>query len=287
MESLDPAHRCLNCGAAAPRRYCPECGQSTAPDESGAAALREVLRRSVGPQARARLTLLRLVGSPGGLTIDHMAGRRARHLRPLRLYLAVSVCVFAAAHVLDLNLVFRVIGNHGLHLLRGPHSVPDPADVWLSPIRFLLEHVHVPAVQWFGALSVDERFALLRARRSQSLSTFLLLLVPALAAALATTFGGRGVRPGRHVVFALHFQTFVLLVLLLESVLPAWAANLLSAWTVVYFLVALHRAYGLAWPGTLVRGGIALLLYLGAFFFVNVALTVALIVAAARATGAG
>ena len=90
---------CPNCNASlaglpAPR-YCPQCGQATALNAGG---WRESALDSIG---RYRRTLVALIAHPGQLTLYHIAGRRQRHVPPLRLYLLASFLFFLIGGLFD------------------------------------------------------------------------------------------------------------------------------------------------------------------------------------------
>ena len=54
-----------------------------------------------------------LLFAPGSLTLEYLAGRRARYLRPLQVYLTASVIVFAAVQLFGLGLSLRFVGDAG------------------------------------------------------------------------------------------------------------------------------------------------------------------------------
>ena len=90
----EPPSACANCGAALAGRYCSACGQKDQP-------LRQPIHRVaidtatevLGIDGRLWRTLGRLV-LPGRLTRDYLDGRRARYVRPLRLYLLATLLIF-------------------------------------------------------------------------------------------------------------------------------------------------------------------------------------------------
>ncbi len=87
---------CRNCGAAAPGRYCPACGQETALALPAAGAfLREAAGRYVALDGRLARTLFHLAFRPGFLTCEYFAGRRRRYIRPARLFLVLAIALFA------------------------------------------------------------------------------------------------------------------------------------------------------------------------------------------------
>ncbi|HSN46630.1 MAG TPA: DUF3667 domain-containing protein [Casimicrobiaceae bacterium] len=91
---------CRNCGAAAPGRYCPACGQETALELPTAGAfLREAAGRYVALDGRLARTLFHLLFRPGFLTNEYFAGRRKRYIRPARLFLVLALALFAVLRV--------------------------------------------------------------------------------------------------------------------------------------------------------------------------------------------
>jgi hypothetical protein len=92
------SERCRNCGAPLTGPYCSQCGQFDAPSDP---TLRELLAdawdalTSLDGKLAASLRLL--LTRPGALTVEYLAGRRARYLAPFRLYLICSVIYFLVA----------------------------------------------------------------------------------------------------------------------------------------------------------------------------------------------
>lgn len=95
------ATACQNCGAPLAGHYCARCGQRHEPHIHSlphfAAEAAETLTHA---DSRLWRTLSRLLASPGLLTREFMAGRRARHLPPFRLYVVVSLLYFVLIAVL-------------------------------------------------------------------------------------------------------------------------------------------------------------------------------------------
>ena len=90
-----PAAVCLNCGTPLIGRYCAACGQE---DRRVAPSLRDVLGDAweaiTNLEGRILQSLGLLFFFPGFLTQEYFAGRRARWVSPVRLYLVVSVAYF-------------------------------------------------------------------------------------------------------------------------------------------------------------------------------------------------
>lgn len=271
--------RCLNCGTPAPGRFCPDCGQETVPPAGTVFAfLRRRMAVSIARDGRLWQTLGKLLLSPGAMTADYLRGRRARYVPPFKLYLVTSVLVFGAAQWFGLNLGLQFYGTHGVPIHRSTRLTAEQADApltRLTPVRIIVDRLDTPAVRRFAALSPQDRFEFLRARRAPYASSFVLFLVPLFALALDLFYRER--RYSEHLVFGLHCQTFLLLVLLAQAKLPAVLANVLSYWTVAYLAIALKRVYGGTWSATVVRGSLILALYFAMFIAANVALVLALL----------
>ena len=107
LASLPPAlpaapagtwQRCENCGNEVTQRYCGACGQRLEPPVHSLWHFSQVATEDL-THADSRLwrTLGALLFKPGHLTAEFLAGRRARYLPPLRLYLVLSVVFFLVA----------------------------------------------------------------------------------------------------------------------------------------------------------------------------------------------
>ena len=272
---------CRNCGMPAPGKFCPECGQNTARETRTVPEfISELIAQYAGRKGRAWQTLSKLFFSPGVLTVEYLAGRRTHCLRPLQLYLIASVTVFAAVQFFGLSLDLRLYGDHGVHLLRNSRISSEDkqsAGSRLTPVQIILDHADTPAVRRFGAMSPEDRFSFLRARRGQFVSYFVLFLVPVYGLTLGMFYRNRQRRYGEHLIFSLHSHSFLLFMLLIEAKLPAIVANALSLWMIVYFTVALKRVYGGTLAETLGRGTATLAIYFAIFFTLNLLLIFALL----------
>ena len=87
--------QCQNCGAAVSGRYCAACGQRVEPPLHSLWHFTKTATEDL-THADSRLwrTLGALLFRPGYLTREFLAGRRARYLPPVRLYLVISVLFF-------------------------------------------------------------------------------------------------------------------------------------------------------------------------------------------------
>ena len=274
--SPDRVIACRNCGAPAPEKYCPECGQETARGpRTVAQSLDGLIIQYATRKGQVWQTLSKLFFAPGALTVEYIGGRRVRYLRPLQLYLIASVIVFGAVQFFGLNLGLRMYGDQGVHLLRTSRLSADQGHgfgLLLTSMQVIMDHVDSPSVRRFVGLTPEERFTFLRARRTQYVSYLVLFLVPLYALALGLFYRNRRRPYAEHLIFGLHCQSFLLLILLIEAKLPAILANVLSIWVSAYFAIALKRVYGGTWLETLGRGAGILSLYFAIFSVANLAL---------------
>jgi hypothetical protein len=90
--------RCENCGNEVTQRFCGACGQRREPPVHSLWHFSRVATEDL-THADSRLwrTLGALLFKPGRLTAEFLAGRRARYLPPVRLYLVLSVLFFLVA----------------------------------------------------------------------------------------------------------------------------------------------------------------------------------------------
>jgi len=96
---------CLNCGHHVDEYYCTHCGQPNL-------ALKEPFWHFVGHSighyfhfdSKFFQTLVPLLTQPGQITLDYLAGKRARYIHPVSLYIFVSIIYFLIVpHALEEN----------------------------------------------------------------------------------------------------------------------------------------------------------------------------------------
>jgi hypothetical protein len=101
-QNSSDSQNCRNCGAILSNQYCSVCGQRAL---VRIVSLWEVLRDLADElfflESRVWKTLGPLFFRPGLLTLDYLAGRRARYVPPVRLYIVLSVIFFVVISVTD------------------------------------------------------------------------------------------------------------------------------------------------------------------------------------------
>ena len=106
---------CLNCGADVIGKYCHNCGQENSePQESVWHLVLHFFTDITHFDGKFFSSLKDILVRPGFLSKEYMAGRRAKHLNPIRMYLFTSfiffLIFFSTVHI-DKNLVAAIIIN--------------------------------------------------------------------------------------------------------------------------------------------------------------------------------
>jgi hypothetical protein len=254
---------CPNCGRRFIGSFCPNCGQEAAePRQPILHYVRELLGSFFDLDARLWKTFGRLVARPGFLTVEWFAGRRARYVPPLRLFVFTALVFFAVIAAtgggpLRLGLISseegqvltfgRGLGELNVGTARG--SQPDETSSGFG--------------RWFetGFARVGARPDDFNAAVFAALSYVHFLLLPIFALVLKPLWRQRYYI--EHLVFVMHFQTFMLL---LGSVLIAVlaiaggsgptgriAGVLWQPGLVLYFFLAARRFYGGRWWTTAIK----------------------------------
>lgn len=223
VASATTSPACPNCGAHAPLAYCPGCGQvQDVRPPSVRAWVTQSLDDVFDVNGRLPRTLSSLVRSPGLLTSEWLAGRRARYLAPLRLYVLCSLAMFAT------GIALRFIGEQFGVGYRPQGAVAD------------------------GAYAEVAR---------QSATHALFVLVPLSAVWLSVFFRRANRVYVEHLVFTLHVHAFgflaaVAMYLMVFAPAPVrpWLQLFFQLSVLVYLLLALRRVYGRPMLQTAVKG---------------------------------
>jgi Protein of unknown function (DUF3667) len=94
-----PLTYCENCGAELNGRYCSQCGQPAIDyRRSFRHVIVDVLDSFLNWDSKVFATIALLIIGPWQLTNEFVAGKRARYLHPLRLYLLASILFFFAVN---------------------------------------------------------------------------------------------------------------------------------------------------------------------------------------------
>ncbi len=290
MEQPVQPGRCLNCGAALVGEYCSRCGQRAGREDIHFSDVAVDLAGDfVAWDSKIWRTLLPLLFRPGFLTAEYMAGRRARYVPPLRLYLIISFVLFL---VLSLSAAFGfngaisvVVDEDGqlagrgsgrvsetigldLHSDDGDEAGPAREDSDSETIRINLAGEDSPA--WLKAVeqrmeenaqSLHEAPEEFIAQILEYLPQMMFLLLPLFALLLRLCYLFSPYHYLQHLVFSLNYHSFVFLLYLIGLAAEQFdfhGDGLLFLFLLVYLPIGLWRAFGSGWAGAL---GKSLLIY--------------------------
>lgn len=269
---------CSNCGATLVGEYCHACGQKRF-DESDRRIghlLHQFIASATDLDGRSWRSVRALLFRPGLLSREYFAGRRARWISPVSLFLAVSVVYFLAPiRGGDLTLEFNQQVSPQIRALAlgADESLSDvqraaggPAhsrwtSAWIT--RRVQERDAAVRAASSGASGYgfsDYRLAY-NAKADDVSKALVILHVPVAAFVLMLLFGRRERYFAEHFVFALHYFAFWMVALEVVSQLANAAHWLPAGWQPggvvydgfmrtllpVYAVLALHRAYGVGW----------------------------------------
>ncbi len=277
---------CRNCGSSAPLNFCPQCGQETAlhPPTLGE-FVHEFVGHYVAIEGALWRTLAMLLGRPGRLTREYLAGRRRRYVLPLRLFLTASFLFFVTLKLLPSSLDQATASDIRSVSPSAPasgagSSPPGPAMEVMRPVD--CGGAGEPAC---GALEglvnhVGRRFSadplgFVKRMRGQMLGAApyaAFLLLPVFAGVVALAYRSRRMTYGEHVVFSLHLHSFWFLALLLIALLPSAVGEVIWWVMPVYAVWAMHAVYRGRWGPTLLRAGFVSVAYGVALLFSSLGL---------------
>lgn len=303
-----PSRACRNCNAPVTGEFCAACGQETALKLPTARAfLREATGRYFSLDGRMWRTLAALLFRPGFLTREYFAGRRRRYIRPARLFLVLSLALFAALRFFA-SAPLLVDSGSDVKLAEATDVKPsgepvvkfDAGEAGGDLVNLPGFTIHVDPQFNLDlrdathpvALELKKRFTHFNRlnRQEKSEQVFLgvvrygpyamFVLMPAYALLQLIAYAGRGRRypdrPSRyseHLVFAAHTHAFLFLTCVLALSIPYNPLRIvLAGWCLFYGYWATKKVYRGGWIGLFARSFVVGTAYLVLFGLVVVGL---------------
>lgn len=308
MGDIETPQACKNCKALLVGNYCHQCGQEA---NTGLRNAVRMFGEGIGEMfefdSRVRRTFFPLFFKPGYLSLEWVAGRRARYVRPVRLYLFVSIVFFIA---------FTIATDFDTAQLReqfaeAPPPATEPAEAepgagppaepvrkrrrWIDDLTIQLPFYDEAQIEelkdrldWL-ADNPDQLIDQARSLAPQMM--FVLLPLFALILKILYLFARRFY--AEHLVLALHTHSFLFLAFMFLIGLAgirSWASQQVAAawvgipagwlfvalwiWIPVYLFLAQKRFYGQGWFFTTIKYLLTGFLY---FMMVVLALLVLLV----------
>lgn len=280
---LDVSHvpagaACSNCGAALTGPYCSSCGQKTPQSDL---TVREFLHEATAEltqlDGKVPRTLKALLLQPGRLTLDFLAGRRARWLPPLRLYLICSVAYFLSDAIVE-----RITHRSERAISEAMITNPDGSTTLTPEGRREIEQSN------FGRIFGSEKIDLVVANNAQfnravdsAYPKALFLLVPIFALFTRIAWRRRLPRYPAHLYLALHLHAAWFAALALSIIVTAFFASdtilivmgaVGLAYIVGYGVVTLRRVFEDSWVKTIAKATVLAAAYALCLFAVTIGL---------------
>ncbi len=273
--SVVPGPRlCLDCGTALSGKFCAACGQK---DEPLKRSLKDLaLEFFQHPLIDTKLwrSLGQLLRRPGALTLEYLGGRRTRYVRPLKLYLTVSVLFFALfALRVPATQAFRV----QMDTEPAPGTAASKKDRPHFPIAWLDKRFERNTAALEGPEGAAAREAL--SRRIAGLAPKMVFVLLPLSAILFKLFWWKRYFV-EHLVFTLHLHTFIFAAALLTLLPWGPVLGVFFLWSAAYALLAFKRVYRMGWGVTVAKLLGVFLAYLVLFSAVMLVTTFSALLAA-------
>jgi hypothetical protein len=229
---------CENCGAPVVGRYCGNCGQRLeAPVHSLWHFTQVAAEDMTHADSRLWRTVAALLFSPGFLTREFLAGRRARYLPPVRLYLVLSLVFFLWASVAPNHQMMRIsVSDRGtpgasMEALCKPGEAREQCAqrvcdnrAYRGPMRgFVVTTAHQVCVRTVLDGGKSEREAFLH-----NVPRAMFLFLPLLAAVMMLMYWQPRHYYVEHLLLFVHNHAFVFLLLVLAGLASAALTGLAS-----------------------------------------------------------
>lgn len=197
--AVEPA-ACPECGEPIPERFCTYCGEKRveARDYSLRHFLAEALNVVANLESPIPRSFFALLSRPGLLTSAYLAGRRKRYLKPLQLFVLCNVIFFFAQPLTGFNTLTTPLN---IHMNAMPYRQRAQ-----RMVRAELERRQMPLDDY------RVRFDAVIQNQAKSLVIVMALMF---AFVLLPLYWRRRFLV-EHLVFAIHFYSFFLLLLLAQ-----------------------------------------------------------------------
>jgi len=213
---------CRNCDTPMTGRYCHQCGQDFFAGK-GIPILKligQVLENAFALDGKTPKTLAFLLIRPGFLSSEYMKGRISRYVNPVKLFWMATLIFFALVFINLDNLNLQ--NNENMNFKLGGNNITN--------VSFVETLLH-----FFSKFAPYISF----------------LFIPFFALLLALFFWRNKYYYVHHLIFTIHFHTFLWIyssLILIFNIfftvsLPNWCQNILILTPGIYFVVALHQFY--------------------------------------------
>lgn len=229
MQTDSVTHNCQNCGAVLHGEYCSKCGQraSIAYDRTFRSFLEHFFEEFFVWDSRFLRSIKYLLIRPGYLTKEFMAGRVQNYISPLKMFLFTSLIVFF--------ILIKI----------APDTYSELVTDGTEDIDYISEFI--VEQQSNSGESKDLYIDNFNEEVSNNVTLYVFFVMVVFALLLKLVYITKKIYLVEHIVFTLHFFSFVLVCLLLSDLipLPDDFSVLLFFYMIpgIYLFIALKTAY--------------------------------------------
>src|SRR3954464_8406493 len=157
---VQPLTHCVNCGSRLTGEFCSQCGQHAIDyRRSIFHVLLDAADSFLNWDTKFLHSMNQLLIHPWQLTNDFNAGRRARYVHPLRLYLIASIVFFLLARAInwDSDGPIQLTEKDRTELVASLNKMIEPNSPLTPEQRAQVELARTKLAEAQGALTADER----------------------------------------------------------------------------------------------------------------------------------
>jgi len=264
---IDKPQHCPTCHHEFKGSYCYNCGEKSV--DLNAHSVKKYLTDALDAfthfDGKFFITLKYLLASPGKLTVEYLAGRRVRLMKPLQLYLLVALIYFIFLKSFDLfynNLEYVIKQKDFFSVKARQLAIEKAKGKGITLDSFMHDFDHAA---------------------QDHAKVFIFILIPVVAFLLLILYYQHHRKYVPHLIFATHYFTFYLVSWALYTELIAkplmhnegwfyqnreWLWAVIIILNVIYLAFALRRVYQNNWALTILKGMAIsyLLIYLGTVY---------------------
>jgi hypothetical protein len=269
---------CLNCGRPLTGPFCAECGQKAVPTNLTLTEfLQETTHELTHWEGKVPSTLKTLFFKPGLLTVDFLAGRRARWLSPLRLYLICSIAYFLSGPLVE------AITHREEQVMKELMITNPDGSVAMTPELRKEVEAGLPA-RIFGMERVERLMAKsadLNREVNAILPKAMFLLLPIFAFFTRLAWGRQLPHYPAHLYLALHVHAALFAALVLLTIATGFLTSeglvVLVSWVVLVYVVGygvltVRRVFKDSWLVTIAKSAVVGGLYSTCLFALSLVL---------------
>ena len=219
-----------------------------------------------------------MVSKPGELTSRYLQGKRASQLPPIRTYLVFSLLIFLFSPPMAIgdpsarNFYFDGQPVGEIDPNRGTSGIPG-IDLGAAPASWFPERARVAKARLASIQDPHILHDVLRSRFASIMPNIMLALLPITGLLLAGLYWNQRKPLFEHLLFTIHFQSLILLLILVLTTLDRLVSFIGSngvswrlmdsypLWIALTLFLSLRRVYGETWLRCLLKGTLVLAFY--------------------------